>query len=39
LIVYAGAGHGFHWEDPDSFARDLTAFVFDRGTAPEGGAR
>lgn len=27
LIVYGGAGHGFHWEDPEQFALDLSAFV------------
>lgn len=27
LVVYAGAGHGLHWEEPERFARDLAAFV------------
>src|SRR5262245_60265856 len=27
LIVYEGAGHGAHWEEPQRFARDLVAFV------------
>ena len=27
LVVYAGAGHGLHWEEPGRFAADLTAFV------------
>lgn len=27
LTVYHGAGHAFHWEDPERFAADLTAFV------------
>jgi non-heme chloroperoxidase len=27
LVIYAGAGHAFHWEDPASFAADLVAFV------------
>jgi non-heme chloroperoxidase len=27
LVVYAGAGHGLHWEEPERFAADLTAFV------------
>jgi non-heme chloroperoxidase len=31
LIVYAGAGHAFHWEDPAQFSRDLTAFVMTGG--------
>lgn len=27
LLVYEGAGHAFHWEDPARFAADLSAFV------------
>jgi pimeloyl-ACP methyl ester carboxylesterase len=27
LVVYAGAGHGTHWEEPERFASDLVAFV------------
>lgn len=27
LIVYPGAGHGTHWEEPERFAADLTEFV------------
>jgi non-heme chloroperoxidase len=27
LVVYEGAGHGFHWEDPARFTADLAAFV------------
>lgn len=27
LVVYAGAGHGLHWEEPERFAADLAAFV------------
>jgi non-heme chloroperoxidase len=27
LVVYEGAGHLLHWEEPERFARDLTAFV------------
>lgn len=27
LVVYAGAGHATHWEEPERFAADLTAFV------------
>jgi pimeloyl-ACP methyl ester carboxylesterase len=27
LMVYEGAGHGFHWEDPAQFTADLLAFV------------
>jgi non-heme chloroperoxidase len=27
LVVYKGAGHGFHWEDPARFGADLGAFL------------
>lgn len=27
LVVYPGAGHLLHWEEPERFAADLTAFV------------
>lgn len=27
FVVYEGAGHAFHWEDPAAFARDLVPFV------------
>jgi pimeloyl-ACP methyl ester carboxylesterase len=30
LVVYPGAGHAFHWEDPHRFAADLVAFVYER---------
>jgi pimeloyl-ACP methyl ester carboxylesterase len=30
LIVYKGAGHAFHWEDPVRVAHDLVAFLYDR---------
>ena len=33
LTVYPGGGHAFHWEDPATFAHDLTAFVDDRVAA------
>jgi pimeloyl-ACP methyl ester carboxylesterase len=26
LVVYQGAGHGLHWEEPERFAADLVAF-------------
>ncbi len=26
-LTYAGAGHGFHWEDPAQFAKDLMTFL------------
>lgn len=29
LIVYGGAGHSPHWEDPERFAADLAAFMED----------
>jgi pimeloyl-ACP methyl ester carboxylesterase len=32
-LVYAGAGHAFHWEDPDRFAADLVEFVYERRVA------
>ena len=27
LVVYEGAGHATHWEEPERFAADLVAFV------------
>lgn len=27
LVVYPSAGHGLHWEEPERFAADLTAFI------------
>jgi pimeloyl-ACP methyl ester carboxylesterase len=30
LVTYAGAGHALHWEEPDRFAADLVAFVYER---------
>jgi pimeloyl-ACP methyl ester carboxylesterase len=36
LVVYEGAGHGFHWEDPAQFAKDLTAFVTAMSTRLSG---
>lgn len=27
LMVYPGAGHGLHWEEPERFAADLAAFT------------
>jgi pimeloyl-ACP methyl ester carboxylesterase len=34
LVVYEGAGHGLHWEEPARFATDLVAFgkVLVKGT-------
>ena len=32
LIIYEGHGHAFHWEDPERFANDLTAFVTETTT-------
>jgi pimeloyl-ACP methyl ester carboxylesterase len=33
LIVYEGAGHSPHWEEPERFAADLVAFVDRVGSA------
>ena len=27
LMVYPGAGHGLHWDEPERFAADLAAFI------------
>jgi pimeloyl-ACP methyl ester carboxylesterase len=27
LLVYHGAGHALHWEEPAQFAADLAAFT------------
>jgi pimeloyl-ACP methyl ester carboxylesterase len=27
LVVYPGAGHAVHWEEPERFAADLVAFI------------
>ncbi len=27
LVVYAGAGHAFYWEEPDRVASDLVDFI------------
>jgi pimeloyl-ACP methyl ester carboxylesterase len=32
LVVYAGAGHSPHWEEPERFASDLSAFIRLRET-------
>ena len=29
LVTSSGGGHGFHWEDPATFAADLTAFCIE----------
>ena len=29
LVTYTGGGHAFHWEDPATFAADLTAFCIE----------
>lgn len=37
LVVYGGTGHAVHWEQPERFAADVTAFVervAGRGTHP-----
>lgn len=33
LVVYEGAGHGLHWEEPERFAADLAAFAAALATA------
>lgn len=35
LLVYPGAGHGLHWEEPARFAADLTAFAEAQASSPE----
>jgi non-heme chloroperoxidase len=32
LLVYEGAGHSLHWEEPERFAADVAAFVKGLGT-------
>ncbi len=27
LVVYEGAGHGLHWEEPERFASDVVSFI------------
>jgi non-heme chloroperoxidase len=27
LLVYEGAGHAFHWEEPEQFSKDLVSFL------------
>jgi pimeloyl-ACP methyl ester carboxylesterase len=34
LVVYEGAGHGLHWEEPERFAADLAAFCRALATGP-----
>jgi pimeloyl-ACP methyl ester carboxylesterase len=36
LVVYEGAGHGLHWEEPERFAADLAAFASQLAGWPEG---
>jgi non-heme chloroperoxidase len=31
LVIYPGAGHGLHWEEPGRFAADLLAFTENLG--------
>jgi len=35
LVVYHGAGHGLHWEEPARFASDLAAFTASLKTRSE----
>ncbi|HEX6324860.1 MAG TPA: alpha/beta fold hydrolase [Vicinamibacterales bacterium] len=39
LIVYEGAGHGFHWEDPARVAQDLAGFLVGEVVAARPGTR
>jgi pimeloyl-ACP methyl ester carboxylesterase len=34
LVVYEGAGHALHWEEPARFASDVAAFVADTADHP-----
>ncbi|HEX6019572.1 MAG TPA: alpha/beta hydrolase [Burkholderiaceae bacterium] len=34
LLIYEGAGHALHWEQPRRFANDLADFVATLGTRP-----
>jgi non-heme chloroperoxidase len=34
LVVYAGAGHALHWEEPERFAADVAAFAESPGRVP-----
>jgi len=34
LLVYPGAGHALHWEDPLRFTSDLIAFATEVQSAP-----
>lgn len=36
LVVYQGAGHALHWEEPERFARELVGFVEGVGAGPTG---
>jgi non-heme chloroperoxidase len=33
FVAYEGAGHGFHWENPALFSKDLLTFVLTLSTA------
>jgi non-heme chloroperoxidase len=39
LVVYAGAGHSPHWEEPERFASDLSAFIRSRETPQSPGRK
>ena len=39
LIVYEGAGHGFHWEDVDRVVADLVPFLGERSATLAANAR
>ena len=36
LLVYRGAGHALHWEEPARFAHDVVAFIEQREKAQRG---
>jgi hypothetical protein len=36
VVVYPGAGHAFHWEEPARFAADLMAFTDKLGRPARG---
>jgi pimeloyl-ACP methyl ester carboxylesterase len=33
FVTYKGAGHGFHWEEPARFAKDLVTFLAESSAA------
>jgi pimeloyl-ACP methyl ester carboxylesterase len=39
FVAYMGAGHGFHWENPAEFSKDLLTFVLTLSTAGQTSSR